>query len=217
MRCSDGQTRDLVTTMPGAGWDYAQTRHPYHMHERPKGPHYCLYNRRHMAVCFDDHTTEDGYWRLRQKAAVLHTGEYPLQFVGPDAERLLDLLFTKDMTKAKVMRCAYGLACYDDGGLLVDGILLRLAEDRVMAVSNDMVFVGTEELGVDAGIDQLMEIALEAGEAIHVEVGPIVIGRVNGEAVFRPDATKLLLAVQYCNAGPPKDALTNTLSLIFNR
>ena len=123
-------TRDLVTTMPGAGWDYAQTRHPYFEIEREKGPHYCIYNRRQMACCFDDHTTEDGYWRLRQHAAVLHTGEFPLQFEGPDAEKLLDLLFTKDMTKAKVMRCAYGLACYEDGGLIVDGILLRLEEQR---------------------------------------------------------------------------------------
>lgn len=129
MRSSDGKTRDLVTSMPGAGWDYAQTRHPYHAIERPMGPHYCVYNRRHMACCFDDHSTEEGYWRLRQKAAVLHTGEFPLQFQGPDAERLLDRLFTKDITKVKVGRCGYGLACYEDGGLLVDGILLRLAED----------------------------------------------------------------------------------------
>lgn len=130
MRSSDGTMRDLVTSMPGAGWDYAQTRHPYHFIERPKGPHYCIYNRRHMAVCFDDHTTEDGYWRLRQQAAVLHTGELPLQFEGPDAERLLDKLFTKDITKAKVGRCGYGLACYEDGGLIVDGVFLRLAEDK---------------------------------------------------------------------------------------
>lgn len=126
MRSSDGKTRDLVTSMPGAGWDYAQTRHPYHHIERPKGPHYCIYNRRHMACCFDDHSTEDAYWLLRQKAAVLHTGEFPLQFEGPDAEKLLDKLFTKDMTTVKPGRCAYGLACYEDGGLLVDGIVLRL-------------------------------------------------------------------------------------------
>ena len=130
MRSSDGKTRDLVTTMPGAGWDYSKTRHPYFEIERPKGPHYCIYNRRHMACCFDDHSTEDGYWLLRQRAAVLHTGEFPLQFEGPDAERLLDKLFTKDMTKAKVMRCAYGIACYEDGGLIVDGILLRLEQDK---------------------------------------------------------------------------------------
>ncbi|MGI9351452.1 MAG: aminomethyltransferase family protein [Rhizobiaceae bacterium] len=130
MRSSDGKTRDLVTTMPGAGWDYSKTRHPYFEIERPKGPHYCIYNRRHMVCCFDDHSTEDGYWQLRQQAAVLNTGEFPIQFEGPDAERLLELLFTKDMTKAKVMRCAYGLACYEDGGLIVDGILLRLEQEK---------------------------------------------------------------------------------------
>lgn len=130
MRSSDGKTRDLVTTMPGAGWDYAQTRHPYHMIERPFGPHYCVYNRRHMAVCFDKLDTDDGYWRLRQKSAVLNTGEFPLQFEGPDAERLLNLLFTKDISKVKPGRCGYGLACYDDGGMIVDGVLLRLSEDK---------------------------------------------------------------------------------------
>jgi len=100
------------------------------MRSSDMGPHYCVYNRRHMAVCFDDHSTEDGYWLLRQKAAVLHTGEWPLQFEGPDAEALLDKLFTKDITKLKVGRCGYGLACYEDGGLIVDGILLRLSNDK---------------------------------------------------------------------------------------
>ena len=129
MRSSDGATRDLVTTQTGAGWDYGLTRHPYHQIEHPKGPHYCVYNRRLMACCFDDHSTEDGYWRLRQQAAVLHTGEFPLQFKGKDAEALLDKLFTKDITKIRPGRCGYGLACFEDGGLLVDGILLRLSED----------------------------------------------------------------------------------------
>lgn len=129
MSSSDGKTRDLVSTIPGAGWDYSLSRHPYHEIERPLGPHYCVYNRRLMACCFDQLATEDGYWLLRQKVAVLHTGEFPLQFKGPDAERLLDKLFTKDITRLKTGRCGYGLACYEDGGLLVDGILLRLEPD----------------------------------------------------------------------------------------
>ncbi|NCF35838.1 MAG: hypothetical protein GWP56_05535 [Gammaproteobacteria bacterium] len=83
MNSSDGKTRDLVTPMPGAGWDFSLSRHPYHMIERPFGPHYCVYNRREMACCFDQLDIEEGYWQLRQKAAVLHTGEFPLQFKGP--------------------------------------------------------------------------------------------------------------------------------------
>ena len=127
---SDGKTRDLVSTIPGSGWDFSLSRHPYHEIERPLGPHYCVYNRRLMACCFDKISTEDGYWKLRQEAAVLNTGEFPLQFKGPDAEKLMDKLFTKDITKLNPGRCAYGIACYEDGGLLVDGILLRLSEDN---------------------------------------------------------------------------------------
>lgn len=176
MRSSDGQTRDLVTTMPGAGWDYAQTRHPYHMIERPKGPHYCLYNRRHMAVCFDDHTTEDGYWLLRQKAAVLHTGELPLQFEGPDAERLLDKLFTKDITKAKVGRCGYGLACYEDGGLIVDGVFLRLAEDKFWYAQADGDFYSWAR-------------AHAAGMDVEISDPDVFVSQVQG-----PNALKILEA-----------------------
>lgn len=155
MRCSDGEMRDLVTSMPGAGWDYAQTRHPYHHHERPLGPHYCVYNRRHMAVCFDSQSVEDGYWLLRQKAALLHTGELPLQFEGPDAERLLNKLFTKDISKVKPGRCGYGLACYHDGGLIVDGVLLRLSEDKFWYAQADGDFYSwarAQAVGMDVSI-----------------------------------------------------------------
>ena len=81
-RSSDGKTRDLVTSMPGAGWDFSINRHPYHEIEAPYGPHYCVYNRRLMACCFDKLPTVVGYWGLRTSAAVLNTGEFPLQFEG---------------------------------------------------------------------------------------------------------------------------------------
>tara|TARA_B100001123_G_scaffold5913_1_gene7545 strand:- start:115 stop:1299 length:1185 start_codon:yes stop_codon:yes gene_type:complete len=130
MASSDGKRRDLVSTIPGAGWDFGISRHPYHEIERPYGPHYTVYNRRLMACHFDKINTEEGYWLLRQKAAVLHTGELPLQFEGPDAEQLVNLLFTKDFTKLKPGRCGYGLACYEDGGMITDGVVLRLSDER---------------------------------------------------------------------------------------
>jgi len=115
---SDGKTRDLVSSINGAGWDFGINRHPYHEIERPYGPHYTVYNRRLMACCFDKIDTVEGYWLLRQQSAVLHTGEYPLEFKGPDAEVLLNKLFTKDISKVRTGRCGYGLACYEDGGMI---------------------------------------------------------------------------------------------------
>lgn len=37
--------------------------------------------------------------------------------------------------------------------------ILRLAEDSVMVSTNDMVFISTEDAGVSAGVDKLMELA----------------------------------------------------------
>ena len=130
MRSGDGKTRDLLATIDGAGWDFGMSRHPYHAYEAPLGPRYTVYNRRHMVCCFDETSTVDGYWKLRRSVGVLHTGEFPIEFRGPDAERLLNKLFTKDITKIKPGRCGYGIACYHDGGLIVDGVLLRLEADR---------------------------------------------------------------------------------------
>lgn len=38
-------------------------------------------------------------------------------------------------------------------------LVVRLSETRAMVTTNDMVFVSTEDLGVNAGIDKLMELA----------------------------------------------------------
>lgn len=145
---------DRVAYRPGAAVGDL-TRHPYHAHEKPMGPHYCVYNRRFMAVCFDTKSVEDGYWTLRQKVGLLHTGELPIQFKGPDAERLMDKLFTRDMTKLKTGRCGYGLACYDDGGLVVDGIVMRLADDLFWYVLADGDFYSwarAHAIGMDVEI-----------------------------------------------------------------
>lgn len=141
MRSSDGKTRDLITSRPGAGWDHNMNRHVYHALEARHGPHYTVYNRRFMCVAMDDLPTEEGYWLLRRKAACLHTGEWPIEIKGPDAVKLMDLLFVNNCARVRPGRCGYGLACHDDGGLIVDGVFLRLAEDRFWYVQADGDFL----------------------------------------------------------------------------
>ena len=57
------------------------------------------------------------------------TGELPIEIKGVDSEKLCDNIFTKDIKKLKVGRCLYGIACYPDGGMIVDGILMRLEQE----------------------------------------------------------------------------------------
>ena len=66
-----------------------------------------------------------------------------LQFEGPDAEALLNKLFTRDVSKLKVGRCGYGLACFEDGGMLVDVIPMHLGADLFWYVQADGDFYGS--------------------------------------------------------------------------
>lgn len=108
-----------------------------------------------MVVHFDKRDVDDGYWIIRQRVGLQHTGEYVLQFKGPDAEHLMNTLFTRDVTKLKVGRCGYGLVCFEDGGMLVDGILMRLDTDLFWYVQADGDFYGwarAHAIGMDVEI-----------------------------------------------------------------
>ena len=104
--------------------------HPLVYQELPYGPEYTLYNRRLTAVTMTKVSADDAYWKLRRHAILRHTGELPVEIRGPDAENLLNRVFTRDVAETRVGRCSYQFACYDDGGMILDGVLVRLAKDR---------------------------------------------------------------------------------------
>lgn len=104
--------------------------HPLAHQELAYDPSYTIYNRRLTAMSMGAIPADEAYWRLRRHAILRHTAELPIEIRGPEAERLLNLLFTRDVAKTKVGRCSYQIACGDDGGMMLDGILVRLAEDR---------------------------------------------------------------------------------------
>ena len=104
--------------------------HPLVYQELPYDPEFGLYNNRVVAQRFPGVSADEIYWAVRREAVLRHTGEYALEIKGPDAEKLLNLVYTRDVTKIRVGRCSYQFACYHDGGMITDGVVVRLAEDR---------------------------------------------------------------------------------------
>lgn len=51
---------------------------------------------------------------------------------GPDAGRLVDMLYTNLMSTLAVGRCRYGLMCNENGFLIDDGVVARLSEDSFL-------------------------------------------------------------------------------------
>ncbi len=65
---------------------------------------------------------------------VSHMGEF--EFHGPDAGRALQRLTTNDVAALEVGQVQYSLLCYEDGGIVDDLTLYRLADDRYMMTVN---------------------------------------------------------------------------------
>ncbi len=51
---------------------------------------------------------------------------------GPDAGKLLDMLYTNMMSTLKVGKCRYGLMCSENGFLSDDGVVARIDEDTFL-------------------------------------------------------------------------------------
>ena len=56
--------------------------------------------------------------------------ERQIQVKGPDAEKFVNAVITRDATRIAPMHAKYVILCNEDGGVLNDPVLLRIAEDE---------------------------------------------------------------------------------------
>lgn len=130
-----------VTSGAGPG-EFRQSMQPHPLvhQELPHDPSFGIYNRRLRSLEYGKVNTEELYWRLRRQVGLAHTGELAMEIRGPDSEAMLNQVFTRDVTRVRVGRCSYQIACFDDGGMLMDGVLLRLAPERFWYAQGDGEF-----------------------------------------------------------------------------
>jgi aminomethyltransferase len=87
-------------------------------------------------VYADFHDIE--YNAIREAAGVIDiTPLYKYEISGPEATGLLDRVMTRDMTKLLVDRVFYSPWCDEEGKVLDDGTITRLARDRYRITAAD--------------------------------------------------------------------------------
>ena len=147
--------REIICSLHEPGWNYGYQRSPHYRENLANGATYVAYNRRLMPVSMKTSDRFEAYRALRRGVVRLDTGELPTEFRGPDSTRLLNMLLTRDVSRMRPGRCSYGIACWPDGGVLVDGILVRLEQDRYWYVQADGDFFGwakAHALGMDVTV-----------------------------------------------------------------
>ncbi len=78
-------------------------------------------------------SVEQEYFAIRNACSVYDlTPMVKYRITGRDAERYLNRLVTRDVSRVKQGRVAYAVWCNDDGHLIDDGTIFRLAEAEFM-------------------------------------------------------------------------------------
>ena len=77
------------------------------------------------------------YWVLRRKALMFDTPEKPVEVSGPDAVAFLEKVLSRTVSTLEAGRGRYAIACTPQGGVFMDGVLFRLADERFWYVQAD--------------------------------------------------------------------------------
>ena len=111
--------------------------HPWSYMEFPYDPEYSLYNNRMTPEYLNNITPDEQYWAVRSGVILRNTGEFPVEISGPDALDFANYIFTRDIKKLEAGRCSYQFACYHDGGMITDGVMLHFSKTKLWMTQAD--------------------------------------------------------------------------------
>ena len=121
----------------------------------------------------------DEHQAVRQHCGVFdvsHMGEVLVS--GKDAERYVNHVFTNDVRNIPNGKILYGMMCYEDGGVVDDLLVYKMADDRFFLVINaanidkDWAWIQQQSKGFDITLDhqsdQYGELAIQGPDAEQV-------------------------------------------------
>jgi aminomethyltransferase len=173
---------DLTTKLYFGPW---YRRSPYFEATRRAGcKAYDIYNKMYLPAEYDDVAVE--YRALNEGVTLWDVGvERTVQVSGPDADRLIDKVTCRDLTKCAVKQGKYMLVIAPDGGIVNDPVLLHV-DEQVWWMQLADSDAGLYTLGVlsQSGLDA--EVSYPDVHPVQVQ-GPLsarTLEKLVGEAIY---------------------------------
>ena len=114
---------------------------------------FSVYN--HMYIPRDFGSPEQNFWNLIEKSILCDVAvERQVEITGPDAYKFTQLLTPRDLSKLSIGQCKYVLIVNNDGGILNDPVLLRLAENHFwLSLADSDVLLWAQGVALNSGLN----------------------------------------------------------------
>jgi aminomethyltransferase len=114
---------------------------------------FSVYN--HMYIPRDFGSPEQNFWNLIEKSILCDVAvERQVEITGPDAYKFTQLLTPRDLSKIAIGQCKYVLITNNEGGILNDPVLLRLAENHFwLSLADSDILLWAQGVAINSGLD----------------------------------------------------------------
>ena len=114
---------------------------------------FSVYN--HMYIPRDFGSPEQNFWNLIEKSILCDVAvERQVEITGPDAFKFTQLLTPRDLSDVAIGQCKYVLITNNQGGILNDPVLLRLAENHFwLSLADSDVLLWAQGVAVNSGLN----------------------------------------------------------------
>jgi len=123
-------------------------------------------------------SVEEDYWHLREHVQMWDVScQRQVAIQGPDAERLVQWMTPRDISKARVGDCLYVPIIDEQAGLINDPVLLKLADDNFwLSIADSDVLLYAKGLALGAGFDV---------QVTEPDVSPLAVQGPKAEALLQ--------------------------------
>ena len=114
---------------------------------------FSVYN--HMYIPRDFGDPVQNFWNLVNEAILCDVAvERQVEITGPDAAKFVQFLSCRDLSSCEVGQCKYVLITDQDGGIINDPVLLKLAEDHFwLSIADSDVLLWARGVAATSGMD----------------------------------------------------------------
>ena len=114
---------------------------------------FSVYN--HMYIPRDFGDPEQNFWNLIEKSILCDVAvERQVEITGPDAYKFTQLLTPRDLSNISIGQCKYVLITNNEGGILNDPVLLRLAKNHFwLSLADSDVLLWAQGVAVNSGLN----------------------------------------------------------------
>ena len=114
---------------------------------------FSVYN--HMYIPRDFGDAIQNFWNLVNEAILCDVAvERQVEITGPDAANFAQLLTPRNLSECAVGQCKYVLITDENGGVLNDPVLLRLAENHFwLSLADSDILMWAKGVAVNSGMD----------------------------------------------------------------